>query len=105
MDELLKLWVKPEYAQMLVAVGLAVKFVAVPLLKTTISTSPNGTTSVVLAMISAVALAFLYKLMFMVGWSAQAVGSTFFTGILSGVGAIGVNVVVQAIKGKDVSIT
>lgn len=105
MEEILKSWVKPEYLPMLAMIAATVKYVIVPIIKALLTTSTKGNTSIVIAMVAAIVLSFVFKVIYPVGtWDAQGITMTIVVGIIAGFTAIGTNVTVQAIKGSDVSI-
>lgn len=105
MDDILKSWVKPEYLPMLAIIAATVKYVIVPIIKAMLTPNTKGSTPVVIAMVAAMILSFVFKIAYPVGtWDAQGITMTALVGLIAGFTAIGTNVTVQAIKGSDVSI-
>lgn len=113
MDELVKLWLAPEYLAMLAVITLTVKLLVVPVLKSFFkdefgnsTTHPQGYTPLIVAYVGAIILAFMWKLLFPFGvWDVRAVVMVVLVGVFAAFSAIGMNVTTQAVQGKDVSIS
>jgi hypothetical protein len=108
MEELIKLWLKPDYIAMLAVITLTVKLALVPLIKNLFfyNTNEKGYTSVRITYVMSIIVGFLYKFLFPFGaWTARDVIMVIIVGVFSAFSALGANVTTQAIRGKDVSIT
>lgn len=105
-NELVKLWVRPEYLPMLTMIAVTVKLAVVPIVKALLSkTHPLGYTSVGIATIGSVLLSFVYKVAFPVGtWSLQDIVMTVIVGVLAAMTSIGMNVLSQALQQNDVNV-
>lgn len=108
MDELIRLWLRPEYLPMLAIIALTVKLVVVPVVKALwygSQTHPNGYTPVAIAVVSSIAISFLYKWLKDIGaWDAEGIIMTILVGLMAAFTAIGANVTTQVLRRSDVSI-
>jgi hypothetical protein len=105
-DELIKVWLKPEYLPMFAAVVLLIKLVVVPVFKQFgVLTAADGSTSLKYALISGPVLALLFRLLGGAAtWGLVSTLATAVTGLFAGFAAVGLNVSVASVRGKDVSI-
>jgi hypothetical protein len=107
-------WLKgllnPIYLPMLIPIAVAVKYGIVPAVKGVFGwggqVDSKGTTPIIVSGIGSVGLAFLWKAtQSLGGWTIADISQVLVVGIAAAAMAIGGNVGVQAIRGKDVSIS
>ena len=108
MDEFLKVWMKPEYLPMIVVLVPALKFGAIPLIKSLLTNklNPNGYTPLWIAYIVSLILGVLYKIQVMntSGWGYQDVISLLLVALITAQATIGLNVSIAAVRGADINV-
>ena len=105
MEELAKLWLKPEYMPMFAIITLTLKTVVVPLVKSFVTKNPKGYSPVIIAHVAGVLIAFIYKgINSGCSWHIQDITMVVLVGVFAAQSAIGLNVTTQSISGKDINI-
>jgi hypothetical protein len=104
---LIQSWLKPEYLLILAVLGPVIKTIlpAIRLLLPAAWLDPKGKTSLYLAFGLSAIVTFIYKgVQGIGGWTILEILMTVGVSFLVGCYAIGVNIFVQAAKGRDMSI-